>query len=259
MENFGFKDLESVCLKSTYSIEIGNRTIEPGEVIAFFDKIQVAGLHELKEVVAARGGYNNIARVWWETTKEIKLNFSQGVFSKEQFALFTNSRLLEVAESNPISVSMRESLESDETGVITCKNVPARNIYVYKVEDGSKLQFTQDGKKLTIQNPYVDVIVDYEFDYTDGAQVIKMGQRLIQGFLYPEGKTRVKDDTTGQVVTGLIRIPKLRLMSDLSIRLGAQANPVVANFSAVGVPVGSRGNTYVCEFDVLGDDIESDL
>ena len=71
MENFGFKDLESVCLKSTYSIEIGNRTIEPGEVIAFFDKIQVAGLHELKEVVAARGGYNNIARVWWETTKEI--------------------------------------------------------------------------------------------------------------------------------------------------------------------------------------------
>ena len=48
-------------------------------------------------------------------------------------------------------------------------------------------------------------------------------------------------------------------MSDLSIRLGAQATPIVGNFVAEGTPVGSRGNTYVSEFFILGDDIESDL
>ena len=48
-------------------------------------------------------------------------------------------------------------------------------------------------------------------------------------------------------------------MSDLSIRLGAQANPVVGNFKAIGVPVGSRGNSYVSEFYFLSNDIDSDF
>ena len=259
MENFGFKDFESVCLKATYNIEIGNKIIEEGETIAFFDKIQIAGLNELKEKVSANGGYGNRARVWWDTTQDVKLTFSQGIFSKEQFALLTNSRLVNIGNDEYVSVSMREVLESNEDGEIECKYTPARNIYVYRVEDGSKLAFTQNGNKLIIDRSFVDVIVDYEFDYIGDGQIIKIGQRLLTGFVSLEGKTRVKDDTTGQVVTGIIKIPHLKLMSDLSIRLGAQANPVVANFSAVGVPVGSRGNTYVSEFYLLGDDIESDL
>ena len=74
-----------------------------------------------------------------------------------------------------------------------------------------------------------------------------------------EGRTRIKDDVTGQVVTGIFKVPKLRLMSDLSIRLGPQASPVTGNFRAEGVPVGSKGNSYVSEFFILSDDIESDL
>jgi hypothetical protein len=49
---------------------------------------------------------------------------------------------------------------------------------------------------------------------------VKVGRRLIEGYLRLEGKTRLKDDNTGQVVTGLIVIPRLKLMSDLSMRLG---------------------------------------
>jgi hypothetical protein len=37
--DLNFKELYSVSLKATYPIEVGNRLIEPGEVIAFFDKI----------------------------------------------------------------------------------------------------------------------------------------------------------------------------------------------------------------------------
>ena len=61
------------------------------------------------------------------------------------------------------------------------------------------------------------------------------------------------------ITTGIIKIPKLKLMSGLSIRLGAQANPVVGNFSAVGVPVESRYNSYVMEIDFLNNDIDSDM
>jgi hypothetical protein len=42
MSNFGIKELYDVTLKATYTIEVGERRIEPGETIAAFDKIQIA-------------------------------------------------------------------------------------------------------------------------------------------------------------------------------------------------------------------------
>lgn len=105
----------------------------------------------------------------------------------------------------------------------------------------------------------MEVIVNYTFNYINSVFDYKIGQKLINGFVELEGRTRVKDDVSGQVVTGIIKIPKLKLLSELSVRLGDQASPVVGRFQAMGVPVGSRGNTYVSEFIILGDDIESDL
>ncbi|MBQ5473783.1 MAG: hypothetical protein IIT65_03600 [Lachnospiraceae bacterium] len=81
----------------------------------------------------------------------------------------------------------------------------------------------------------------------------------MQGYLELEGKTRVKDDTSGLITTGIIKIPKLKLMSGLSMKLGAQAGPVVGTFEGVGVPVESRHNSYVMEFDFLNNDIDSDM
>jgi hypothetical protein len=45
-------------------------------------------------------------------------------------------------------------------------------------------------------------------------------------------------------------------MSDLSIRLGRNADPATVNFNAVGVPIGGRGTSYVCNFIVLDEDID---
>ncbi|MBQ6628087.1 MAG: hypothetical protein IJH65_04645 [Methanobrevibacter sp.] len=39
----GAKELYDVVLKATYPIELGNRTLEVGEVILAFDNIQISG------------------------------------------------------------------------------------------------------------------------------------------------------------------------------------------------------------------------
>ena len=84
-------------------------------------------------------------------------------------------------------------------------------------------------------------------------------KRFLNGFLTFEGRTRVKDDITGQTHTGIIKIPKLKLMSDLSMRLGQDATPVLGTFKAVGYPVGVKGNKKAMEIILLDDDIDSDL
>ena len=107
MEEFGsFKDFESVILKATYNIEIGDRKIEPGETIAFFDKVQISGLNEVSDYITAHGGYEDRTRVIWDRTKELHLTFSRGVFSKEQLALMYNSQLIDMGENEFVMVPM---------------------------------------------------------------------------------------------------------------------------------------------------------
>ena len=69
----------------------------------------------------------------------------------------------------------------------------------------------------------------------------------------------MKEDITGKNRTGIIKIPKLKLMSDLSIILGSNANPVMANFRASCFPIGDKGNKTVMEMILLNDDIDSDI
>lgn len=255
-----FKELYDVYLKLTYPVEIGGKVFEEGEIIAAFDKIQIAGLKQLSEYTTANGGYDNRAHVYWEATKEIQLTFSQGVFSKTQFALMSNSKLLNIKEGEEIYITKNETLESGEDGAVVLSETPIGKIFIYDTNSGEKItSFSIKNKTISLGKPYLEVIVNYQYAYTNGAKVVQIGKLLTNGYLEFEGKTRVKDDITGHEITGLIKIPRIKLMSDLSIRLGAKANPIVGTFKAVGVPVGSRGNSYVSEFYFLNNDIDSDF
>lgn len=254
-----FKELYDVFLKTTYLIDEGDVRFEKGETIARFERIQIAGLEELKHRTESRGGFDNRGHVFWETTKEMDLAFTQGVFSELQFALMSNSNLISKGEGSPILITKQELLESGEDGTFSLTKEPQGSVFIYNKETGEKLEYTQDGKIITIGEKFLDVVVNYEYNYLGGGRNVKIGQRLISGFLSLEGKTRVKDDTSGQVTTGLIKIPRLKLVSDLSIRLGKQAKPITASFLAKGIPTGGRGDSYVSEFYFLNDDVDSDL
>ena len=259
-ENLGsFKTLEQVYIKATYDIEANGKRFQEGETIAYFDKIQVAGLNEIKNYVAARGGYDNRGLVYWETTRELKLTFSQGVFSNTQFGLLNNAKIIQYDEGEPLLITKMEELESDEMGNIITTEEAYDQVFIYDKETGEKLNWQKAGRNLKIEDAYKNLVVRYRYNYTGGASVAKIGQRFLQGFLELEGKTRVKDDTSGLITTGIIKIPKLKLMSGLSMKLGMQANPVVGTFEAVGVPVEMRHNSYVAEFYFLNNDIDSDM
>ena len=256
---FSFKELEDCTLRATYKMRLGNREIEPGEVIVRFDKIQISGLQELKSYTRASGGFDNRGLVFWETTKEARFGFQQGVFSRSQFAVLNNAKLLTLEPDAGLLLSRNEELETNETGALELKFEPAQNCYVYNKQTGEKINYTRELKTIKTDIPYQDVIVQYQYRYQNLSNNYKIGQQLINGFVEFEGKTRIKDDETGRVQTGVIKIPKLKLMSDLSISLGAQASYAVGNFQAIGVPVGTRGSSYVSEFCLLETDIDSDF
>lgn len=240
---------------------MNGRVFETGEVIARFDKIQLANFREISSRVSATGGVGNRNLITWEDTKEIQLNFSQGVFSKQQFALLSNSKLLKVEQEIPLLLSAHFSGESNEEGKIQIGKEKISNVFVYDAKTFEKINpISSDLESgvIVIDKTYCDVEVDYQYEYTNGFTNMIVGQKLIQGFLSLEGKTRVKDDITGKTRTAILRIPRLKLVSDLSMRLGREAGPLLANFTAVGCPAAGRDRT-VMELLFLNDDVDAEM
>lgn len=256
----GMKELYQVALKATSDMKIGNREIKSGEPITTFEKIQFGGITEVKENVSATGGYGNQAWVTWSSTKEVKFDFTQGVFSAVDLALLGNSYI--ERETN-VLVPMVEDLNVNEQLEVRTKYPPIEDgFYIYADESGKRLDdYAINENVITLNGvqPYSNVKVLYNFDYSLGVRNIIIGRTLIKGFLELSGKTRLKDDETGQEVTGIIKIPRLKLESDLSIILGKNVPPVVASFHTIGYPVGSKGNERVMELILLNDDIDSDF
>lgn len=256
----GFKELYEVSLKATLPIEVGGETIEAGEVVAFFDSIQLANFQEIKNTASSKGGFDNRSYIYWESTREVKVNFTQGVFSKTQLALMTNAKLINNKGTEIVVVSCRETLETNEDGVISLKNEPVGNIFIYDLETGKKMQnWLVSGNQIKMDIPFKTIIVDYSYSYNNQHTVLQIGKALTCGYFSLVGKIRVKDGVTGKVTTGIIKIPKLRLMSDLSMRVGSDAIPQVGKLEAIAVPEGARGQSKVMEIIFLNDDIDADM
>ena len=257
---FGTKELYDISLKSTFPMKIGEREIEEGESILHFDKIDISMLDTVTSRVAAVGGFDNRPQVIWEQTKQINFSLKRGVMSKTSWALVTNSKMVHSQKGTKVKISYTEKVESDEFGKATLKYAPCK-LFLYNLENGQKItDYTIDEKVITVSAPYMGLLADYEFEYdNDSYETLTIGNRLLQGYLRLEGKIEFKDDKDGLEKTGILVIPKLTLVTDLSIRLGKSAEPVVGTIEAIGFPVGSRGNSLVCSITFLEENLRSDI
>ena len=255
---YGLKEIYECVLKATYDMKMGSRLITAGEPIVIFDSLQFANFSEIKDMVSAKGGYGNQSWITWESTKELPLTFSQGVFSQTHLAMLGNSAMTEEPE---VLVPKQEKLELDENLQVQLKYRPEGKVFIYNRENGKKYEdVVVEENAVTVQDgsSYEDVNVFYNFLYKS-ATVMNVGRQAIPGYLEFTGKTRLKDDVTGKLVTGILHMPKVKLMSDFSIRLGNNVPPAVGNFKIVGYPTGSKGSEKVMEFISLNDDIDSDI
>ena len=262
MDNeFGMQELYFVQLKSTYPIEVKGKEIAAGEVVAAFDKIQIANFQEIHKEIAAQGGYGNRKLIIWDRTEGVNLVFTQGIFSKTQLGLMNNTRLITVGDKQWVRIANREELETDSKGIITLTHAPIDTwIFVYNKETGEKLtNLSMVGEKqIKTSLVYTDVIVDYEYGYDNGVDVSIVGEEIFDGFLSLEGRSRIKDDVTGETHTAIIYIPKLKITSDFNLTLGTNAQPVVGRFGGTALPIGPARNTKALEIYFLEDDIDKD-
>jgi len=69
---FGTKELYEVVLRAKTTMQFGERTIEIGEPVLYFENVSMSLLSEESYPIFARGGWANMPRVIWEDRSEVQ-------------------------------------------------------------------------------------------------------------------------------------------------------------------------------------------
>lgn len=270
---FGIKELYDINLRLLKPLEIGKIKYDINESILSFSRAEIAQLQEHKRNTYAHGGFHDNVLVNWEIDKEVSFAITHGVLSPVSWALLSNSVLKEPTKKSVSFCETLHTIEANDYLYVDLKYCPnccecrlgaqpnpyneplpmgrqpelllkplppskIKWIFVYNAETGERIrEFQIYMNRIFLQQPCRRVVVDYTFCYEDKIKIIEIGNRLVNGFLKLDGKMSVKDDKSGEVSTGILELPKIKLSSSLSVKLGSNyENSTVSDFYFTGYP-----------------------
>ena len=253
---FGTKELYQVALKANSPMNFGFRKIEVGEPVLYFEKVNIALLSEESNPVMARGGWGNMPRIIWEDRSEVNFTLSEGVMSAVGMGILTSARLLEGGTKDVLYVQKKEGpFELDENNSYRLSYTPSldKKIFVFSYDRNciqEKKEFEIQGNKLIVKNG----------NPLEEALVYLIEKERFNGTFSLEAKFYTKDENDGLNSTNLLTMPKVRVMSNINLRLGERAEPTTSVFNIIALPEkGRMSKTLIMDIVRLGKDIDADI
>ena len=284
---FGTKELYEVVLKTKAPMQFGSRYLEEGEPVLYFKNINMALLSERSVPIMARGGWSNMPRVIWEDRSEVTFSLTEGVMSSIGMGILFGAKVTgegSRAESLlvpkregpvdlinnqmylehwPVAASTKKSFIFEYERDMVQKKVYGKRIFGKKDPYDENIELPcievyEDKELTTLADDSKQYIIDYYYEYSDEALIYTIQKERFNGLFTLEGKFYSKDENDGLNYTNLIYMPKVRVMSDINLRLGERTDPSTSVFNIIGIPDSQIGNKngLILEITRLSDDID---
>lgn len=277
---FGVKELYEVVLKAKGPMQFGSRRLEEGEPVLYFENVNISMLSERSSPIMARGGWSNMPRVIWEDRSEVVFSLTEGIMSSISMSILLSANMTEKKSGSSILIPKREGpFELDDNDSFVLEHMPIfppeKKVFIYEYERdvGQKKVY---GEILEIKEniygekyPRIKVkeadatkryMVDYYYEYKDEALIYLIQKERFNGLFTLEGKFYSKDENDGMNYTNLIYMPKVRVVSDINLRLGERADPTTSVFNIVGMPEKTEeSNNLIVKIVRLNQDVDADI
>ena len=290
---FGTKELYEVVLRAKVPMQFGTRYIEENEPVLYFENISMSSLRERNSVVMARGGWSNLPQVIWEDRSEVQFSLVEGVMSSISMGILLSAEVTSPAQKKkPLAVQKREGpfqliekeINNKVYNVLYLEHrpilYPEKKTFIFEYAR-DVVQRKVHGKLLDIEDPLgrtcvaifkdkelnenadidKEYLVDYYYEYGDEALIYTVKKERFNGLFTLEGKFYSKDENEGKNYTNIIYMPKVRVVSDINLRLGERADPTVSTFNIIGLPENTGGNRngLILEITRLNSDEDGDI
>ena len=286
-EYFGHKELYEVVLRAKTPMQFGNRYIEEQEPVLYFDNLQMAVVSEQNRPIFAQGGWANMPRVIWDERNEVQFRMTEGVMSQVGMSILLSANVMAKEQNQPLYIHKQEGpFKVGTDRYIYLKHWPvASNIKKTFIFDFDRKAIQQKiygktvpgltdplGQELHCIQIFKDknctipadnsreYLVDYYYEYEDEALIYGVKKERFNGLFTLEAKFYSKDENEGINYTNVLWMPKVRIVSNINLRLGERADPTVSNFTIIGLPetVGDQKN-LIMEITRLNEDIDADI
>lgn len=274
-------------------MQFGERYIEADEPVLYFDNVSMAMLSEQSREIYARGGWLNQPKVIWQDRSEIRFQMSEGVVSQFGLGILLGAKVAVKGKEKPILMHKTEGpfdfAIGEETPRIYLEHWPVdytrkktfifeysrdavqKKIYGKLIHGEYHDPFSPDKETPCIElykdknlSELADTnkkyIVDYYYEYGKEAISYTLQKERFNGLFSLEGKFYSKDENEGMNYTNILYMPKVRIVSDINLRLGERADPTVSAFNIIGLPetVGDDKDLIV-EIQHLDEDLDPDI
>ena len=235
----------------------------------------------------ARGGWANQPHVIWEDRSEIEFSMQEGVMSSVSMGILLSANVLQKGEDEHLYVPKREgpfeplNLNNNSVIYITHQPVqyPAKKLFILEYDrDVAQrkiyctcgkpdilgrvpLTLYEDKNCTTPADNTKQYLVDYYYEYENDALIYSLQKERFNGLFTLEGKFYSKDENEGKNYTNIMYMPKVRVVSDINLRLGERANPTMSVFNIIGMPENMGGNKkgLIMEITRLDSDIDGTI
>lgn len=209
--------------------------------------------------------------VIWEDRSEITFSLSEGVMTSIGLGILTSANMLleEKRKDGNLYLPKKEGpfYLDDLTKIYTLSKTPTLNkpMFCYEFERDAiqkKVNFSVNKNILTIENGDInkEYLVDYYFRYGDQALVYYIEKERFNGTFSLEAKFYTKDENDGINTTNILFMPKVRVVSDINLRLGERADPTVSVFNVIAMPDKTEDSReMIVKIVRLGEDIDADI
>ena len=287
---FGHKELYEVVLRAKDPMWFGDRYIEAQEPVLYFNNVNMSLLTEQNRPIFARGGFGNMPRVIWDERSEVQFQMLDGVMSSVGMSILLSANVT----SNSDKILYINKREGPFTPTIGGNNIPYVDLSHNPVDTTIKKTFIFEYDRQAIQNKiygkrvagivdgfgnpvyrielYQDknlstpaennrkYVVDYYYEYRDKALIYTVQKERFNGLFTLEAKFYSKDENEGINYTNVLYMPKVRVVSNINLRLGERADPTVSTFNIIGLPetVGDY-KSLIMDITRLDQDIDADI
>ena len=265
---FGTKELFQVVLKANTPMNFGYREVEAGEPVLYFEKVNIAMLTEESRPIMSRGGWGNMPHVIWEDRSEVNFTLTEGVMSSAGLGILMSAKLLSRGQKDVLYVQKKEGpFELDKENSFSLMYPPTKDkkIFVFSYKYNciqEKKEFEIDGNRVFIKNPdpLDEYIIDYYFEYGDEALLYLIEKERFNGTFLLEGKFYTKDENDGLNTTNVLTMPKVRVMSNINLRLGERVDPTISVFNIIAMPNKTEmSKDLIMDITRLSNDIDADI
>lgn len=287
---YGMQELYEVVLKAKAPMQLGSKKIEQQQPVLYFQDIKLSVISEHNNPIMARGGWGNLPHVVWEDRSEVSFALSQGVVSDIGLGLVLGANITHKQQHQQLLARRREGpFTLDVNGCIELKNwpvmLPKKKTFIYEYARGVIQKKVYGERIMGHKDPFDDTktdlpyikiyedkgltipcikddnkqyVIEYYYEYPTSALIYSIQKERFNGFFSLEGKFYSKDENEGINYTNLLYMPKVRIVSDINLRLGERADPSMSVFNIIGMPDSTSYNSkgLILEITRLDNDID---